>query len=494
MGSSRHAFSCETVPANILLALLDFLHFIKTFQTKRTQCCNYFSELIYICNKYTKEAMLIEFRVSNYRSIGEEQILSLIPANKKGDSLDNVILMGKYKALNAIALYGSNASGKSNLLLSMSLLDKLVHLSARSSSTSTLPFDPFLLRTGWDKKPTGFEITFIINETKYRYGLEFFQDKVIKEWLYRKSIGREVYLFVREGDVIDVSSSFKGNVKIIDAAIEATRPNALFISTCDMLNIDEAKVIFQWFKHFQMLDGLNTEAINTASIWNKKEYQDKILEYMSNLDLDLIGIDMSTKEFDSLELPNSLSENAKNKLIEQLSGKKSFRFYAKHKTYSPTGKETSEKMTWPFEERESAGTNKAFHISGPIIWTLVNGGVLIIDEIEAKLHTIMTLEIINLFLNKKTNPNNAQLIFATHDTNLLSYSKLRRDQIYFSEKNNWESTEIYSLSDFVYVDETNMTKKERPDTDKEKRYFEGRYGAIPVFANFQSLNLIENGK
>lgn len=438
--------------------------------------------------------MLIEFKVSNYRSIGEEQILSLIPDNKKGDPFDNVISKGKYKALNAIAIYGSNASGKSNLLLSMSLLDKLVHLSARSSSTATLPYDPFLLREGWNNKPTKFEVTFIIDDIKYRYGLEFFQDKVVTEWLYRKSVGREVDLFLREKDIIDASSAFKGNSRIIDAAIEATRPNALFLSTCDMFNIDEAKIIFQWFKYFQMIDGLNTEAINTASLWNNKEYQDKIIEYMTNLDLDLIGIDISTKDFDASELPDIINEKERNKLIELLSGKKSFRFSAKHKIYSILGIDTNENLSWPFEERESAGTNKAFHISGPIIWALINGGILIIDEIEAKLHPIMTLETINLFLNEKTNPNNAQIIFATHDTNLLSYSKLRRDQIYFSEKNKWESTEIYSLSDFVYVDESNNTKKERPDTDKEKRYFEGRYGAIPVLANFHSLNLKGNGK
>ncbi|RLD55779.1 MAG: ATP-binding protein, partial [Bacteroidetes bacterium] len=330
--------------------------------------------------------MLIEFKVSNYRSIGEEQVLSLIPANKKGDSTDNIILKGKYKALNTIAIYGSNASGKSNLLLSMSLLDKLVHLSARSSSTSTLPYDPFLLRKDWDKKPTKFEITFIIENIKYRYGLEFSQDKIVTEWLYRKSIGREVDLFLRDGDIIDTSSAFKGNNKIIDAAIEATRANALFLSTCDMFNIEEAKVIFQWFKHFQMLDGLNTEVFNTASLWNKKDFQVKIMEYMENLDLDLIGIDISTKDFDSSELPDTLNESAKNKLIEQLSGKKSFSFYATHKIYSSLGKETKDVISWKFEDRESAGTNKAFHLSGPIIWALVNGGILIIDEIEAKLH------------------------------------------------------------------------------------------------------------
>lgn len=433
--------------------------------------------------------MLIEFKVSNYRSIGEEQILSLIPDTKKSDTNDNVISSGKHKALNAIAIYGSNASGKSNLLLSMSLLDKIVHLSGRSASTTKLPYDPFLLRKGWDKKPTKFEVTFIIKGTKYRYGLEFLQDAIVSEWLYKKSIGREVDLFLRNGDIIDPSSGLKGNTKIIDAAIEATKPNALFLSTCDMFNIDEAKTIFQWFKNFHMIDGLNTETITTVSLWENKSYQEKINNYMISLGLGLVGIDISTKDFDSSELPDSFNENARNKLIKQLSGKKSFTVYAKHKLYSSEGKETKDTLAWKLEEHESGGTNAAFDLSGPILWVLINGGVLIIDEIEAKLHPIMTLEIINLFLNKETNTNNAQLIFATHDTNLLSYSKLRRDQIYFSEKNNWESTEIYSLSDFVYLDKTNSLKKERPDTDKEKRYFEGRYGAIPILANFNSLNL-----
>lgn len=437
--------------------------------------------------------MLIEFKVSNYRSIGDEQILSLIPDKKKGDADDNIIFNGKHKALNAVAVYGANASGKSNLLLSMSLFDKLVHLSARSSSTSPLPYDPFLLRKGWERKPTKFEVTFIINKVKYRYGLTFYQEKIATEWLYRKALGREVYLFLREDDIIDTSSGFKGNKKILDAAIEATRPNALFLSTCDMFNIEEAKTIFQWFKRFYMIDGLNTETvnINTVILWEKnKEYRKKINNYMTKLGLSLVEIDIITRDFDAAELPSSLSDNERKKFIKRLSGAKSFTINAKHKVYASDGKETNNSLSWDFEERESAGTNQALHLSGPILWILSSGGVLIIDEIDAKLHPIMTMETINLFLDKETNPNNAQLIFATHDTNLLSYSNLRRDQIYFAEKNKWESTEIYSLSDFVYIDNS----KERPDTDKEKRYFEGRYGAIPVLANFHSLNLVTDGK
>jgi uncharacterized protein len=439
--------------------------------------------------------MLIEFKVANYRSIGEEQVLSLIPDSKKGDLPDNIIENGKHKSLNAIALYGSIASGKSNLLLSMSLLDKLVHLSARSSSTTKLPYDPFLLRDGWDKKPTKFEITFIIKEDKYRYGVEFFQNEIVSEWLHKKVISREVDLFLRNGDIIETTSAFKGNTKIIDLAIEATKQNALFLSTCDMFNIEEAKTIFQWFKHFNMIDGLNTEdeMLNTVNLWEDEKYKDKINEYFQRLNLGVLNIDVSFKEFESAELPNNLNENTRTELIEQLKGKKRAIVSANHKLYNTKGLETQKTVSWSLKERESAGTNKAFHISGPILWALINGGVLIIDEIDSRFHPIMTLDTINLFLNKSTNPNKAQIIFATHDTNLLTYSNLRRDQIYFAEKNNWESTEIYSLSDFIYLDKTNKAKKERPDVDKEKRYFEGRYGAIPMLSNFHLINTFTNG-
>lgn len=432
--------------------------------------------------------MLIEFKLANYRSIGDEQIISLLPAkNQSGDAKDNILENGKYNALNAIALYGANASGKSNLLLAMGVLDRLIHASARYSSTTKLPFDPFLLREGWQNKPTKFEITFILKETKYRYGFEFNQDMIVAEWLYRKKIGREVHLFLRQGDIIDATDSF-GSSKKMDLAIETTRSNALFLSICDMLNIEEAKNIFEWFSNFNVIDGLNTqkEEFQTVRMWENVTYRAKIKDYLSRLNIGIQDIDIVTKDFDAAELPNNLSENARNLLTQTLMGKKSYAIVAKHNLYDKDGFRTNESMTWKMEERESAGTNKAFHLSGSILWALMNGGVLVIDEMESKMHPILTLDTINFFLNKATNPHQAQLIFATHDTNLLSYAALRRDQIYFSEKNTWESTEIFSLSDFVYLG--NMkSEKERPDTDKEKRYFEGRYGAIPAFNNFQNL-------
>ena len=434
--------------------------------------------------------MLLEFRVCNYRSIGEEQVLSLVPANKQKDHLQNILTKGKYQALNAISLYGQNGSGKSNLLLAMSFLDKLIHISARTSSTTKLPYDPFLLREGWEGKPTRFEITFVLEDNRYRYGLEFTEKEVQKEWLFRKAQSREVSLFEREGSTIDVSSGFNGSKKIIDAAVEATRDNALFLSTCDMLNVEEAKTIFNWFRYFGMIDGLNTEELHTVDLWDKEDYKDKIKKYLESLSLNIADVDITTKDFDESELPDDMPKAMKNRLAKSLKGKQSYTVIAKHTLYDSNAKPTPNLVSWEWWEKESAGSKKAFELSGPILWTLANGGVLIIDEIEAKMHPVMTLNTIDIFLDPASNPNKAQLIFATHDTNLLTYSTLRRDQIYFVEKNQWESSELYSLSDFVYFENKNgefKSEKERPDTDKEKRYFEGRYKAIPVLGEFRTF-------
>ena len=381
--------------------------------------------------------MLLEFKVSNYRSICEEQTVSLIPAPKQKDHLQNIIYNGKYEALNAISLYGPNGGGKSNILRSMSLMDRLVNISARTSSTTRLPYDPFLLREGWIGKPTTFEISFVVGEFRYRYGLAFNASEIEREWLFRKSVGREVILFERERDIIDVSSAYKGSKKIIDAAVEATRTNALFLSTCDILNVEEAKSIIQWFGHFSMIDGLNTdmEEIRTVELWQLEEYKEKIKAYLATLSLNIVDVDVTTKDFEESELPDDIPKTMKDQLVRTLKGKQSYTVFAKHRIYDAETRPTAKTYTWKWEERESSGAKKAFQLSGPVLWALANGGVLIIDEIEAKLHPILTLNTIDAFLNKESNPNNAQLIFATHDTNLLSYSKLRRDQICFAEKN-----------------------------------------------------------
>lgn len=198
-------------------------------------------------------------------------------------------------------------------------------------------------------------------------------------------------------------------------------------------------------------------------------------------------------------MENTPKANDGNEKTSSFKGLEAYNIQSIHQTYDKDGNPTGIKMSWGFEEHESEGSIKTLQMTGPIIWALANGGVLIIDEIEAKLHPILTLNVIDMFLDEKCNPKKAQLIFATHDTNLLSFAKLRRDQIYFCEKNKWESTEIFSLSDFVYFGERDgkvVEEKERKDSDKERRYMEGRYGAIPVLGKFKEniMNILWHEK
>lgn len=427
--------------------------------------------------------MLIEFKVSNYRSICEEQILSLVPSESLKDFPENIISKKKFKALNSIAIYGANSSGKSNLLNAIEILDKLLFLSTKSSSKSKLSFDPFLLKSNKYLSPTELEITFVTKNIRYRYGVKFNNEKILEEWLYRKKVGREVVLFYRENDIIDVSSGFEGNPKLIDTAIDATRDNALFLSFCDMLNVSEAKAIFEWFNELIVVNGLDTEReeLRTITLWEDKELQENIKEYLSLLDLGFLDVSIKKKEFDPTELPSELSDSLRQSLIQKLSGQMGIQVNTVHSLYDENGNKLNDVITWLMQERESAGTQKAFSLSGPILRALSQGGIIIIDEIEAKIHPIITLNIINLFLSKDTNPNNAQIIFATHDTNLLSHCNLRRDQINFIEKNPWEASELYSLSDMKFKENA----VERIDSDKEKRYLEGRYGGIPILGTFK---------
>lgn len=442
--------------------------------------------------------MLLEFRVTNFRSVCEEQVLSLRPETKHRDVPANILARGGHRALNALALYGPNDSGKSNLLRAIGLLDSLVSTSAQGASTDRLPYDPFLLRQGWEKEPTEFEITFVSNGNRYRYGVAYTAAAVVREWLYRKATGREVPLFEREGDTIDTRPGLDALPAVLAAAIAATRPNSLFLSWCDSFNIAEAKQLRQWFQQMKSIDALNTQfkGMSTAEMLQDADYAEPIKKLLTSLGLGVLGVGVEQVQLEEMRflnnLPQAVKQAVKQAVVTRFKGATNPVVKATHRLYDAQGQPSAKSMTWDWDDRESAGAKQALELSGPVIWMLAQGGVLVIDEIEAKLHTQLTQNIVRLFLDPATNPKGAQLLFATHDTNLLAYLPLRRDQVCFAEKNAWEGTETYALSDFRYLPlaparpaDGKAPTAERPDADKEKRYLEGRYGAIPASADFQ---------
>jgi hypothetical protein len=326
------------------------------------------------------------------------------------------------------------------------------------------------LKEGLNDSDTSFEIMFVLGGTRYRYGYKYNGKRVSSEWLMRKISGRETSVFQRQGDVIDISSGFNGSNKLIDAAIEGTKPNNLFLSMADVFNVEEAKEIIAWFNN---VDTLNMRtplslASQTNSLLKDSEYSTAIRGYLKSLSL---GIeDVVVGDDSDVERP------AQAPVLK-----------AVHRLYDESGKPKKDTLAWDFTAFESSGSNRALNISGTVVKSLKTGGVLIIDEVEAFMHPIMTLTLIELFMNPESNPNRTQLIFSTHDTNLLNYLKLRRDQVYFMEKNKWESSELFSLSDFKHRNAEGEELSERWDSDKEKRYIEGRYGAIPFLGGFKQF-------
>ena len=404
--------------------------------------------------------MLVNFTVKNFRSFKEERTFSMEAASIK-EHKESVINRNNYKLLPVAVFYGANSSGKSNLIISMLIMRSIVITSNSINPGQSLPYDPFALDETSKTQPTFFEIQFIYKETLYRYGFEYNKVEIVSEWLYEKKFGEKEYeLFIRSGIEIEVNEKRFLEGKLIKEN-NLTSKNRLFLSVVAQFNGEKSKLIFEWFLFLNGLSGLDDEIYGnfTSEVFLNEQYSDianKAQEFFNDLQLGF-------SEF-SVELGNKGDED-KAVMLDELT---THNIYNQESEKIGTAKFYKDKM-------ESEGTKKVISLSGPIFATLKSGGILIVDELDAKLHPLLTRNIVLLFMDPEKNTNGAQLIFATHDTNLLDLAIIRRDQIWFAEKDNVESTDIYSLVEFK--DEEG--KKVRNDCDIKCNYIKGRYGAIP---------------
>ncbi len=429
--------------------------------------------------------MLIEFTVGNFLSFREQKTLSLEATNITEYS-DSTFKLGSYKLLKSAVLYGANSSGKSNFIKAMSIMKKIVLTSAEKSSASKFDIVPFLLNTSTENEPSFFEVIFLIKNIRFRYGFEIDKNSIRAEWLFKLDKTDEVLLFIRENDGIGVTNDFQEGLRLESK----TRENALFLSVVDQFNGEIAAQIIKWFNNWGTISGLSHENYRgvTFSLLDNKISKDKLLDFFKDLDLGFEQIKFRKEKFQKSFLPNDLPSEILEDIITDLKGKTIARINTIHNKYDENGVHVGF-QDFDLRDQESSGTNKVFDISGPIFDTLLDGGILVIDELDAKLHPLMTAAITNLFNSPEFNSNNAQLIFATHDTNLLSYGRFRRDQIYFLEKDKYEASDLYSLIEYK---EEGSDKKIRKDRSFEKDYINGRYGAIPFIGNFKEL--LTNGK
>ncbi len=424
--------------------------------------------------------MLIEFKVKNYRSIKDEQVLSMVKSTTKELEDTNTFVTPekkkKLKLLRSATIYGPNASGKSNLLKAMKAMQDIVlNSDSKIKRGSKLPITPFLLDAETQVKPTEFEIIFIAEEVRYQYGFVLTKDIVLEEWLYAFPEGSAQTWFEKtyneETNNTDwyFGSKLFGNKKIWS---ESTRDNALFLSTAIQLNSDQLKPIYDWFQNtFHVLESTTRlDPSFTYDLYSQEKYKNEIDKFLHIADLDIEELKITEEQFDIAKLPEDIPIELRNKIVHGSQEVKILDVASLHKSIQGND------VYFDFED-ESDGTKKFLAFIGPWIDTLENGYVLVIDELHDNFHPLMVRFLIELFHSNRTNPKNAQLIFTSHETSVMTQEIFRRDQIWFCEKKN-KATELFSLAEF---------KPRKGVTDIEKSYFSGRYGALPYFKNIDRV-------
>ncbi|OIK10067.1 ATP-binding protein [Bacillus sp. MUM 13] len=417
--------------------------------------------------------MLITFNVKNFMSFRDATTLSLEsePITEHEDT--HTFEHQETKLLKTAVIYGANASGKSNLLKAMKVMrDLILNSSKESTATEGINVTPFLLNTHSANEPTIFEIEFIHKDLIYRYGFSVDKKKVHEEWLYLK----ELKLFDRKGNKYDLpkSSPFHNEGKGLQAK---TRDNALFLSVVANFNGKIALDIQSWIEDFKFISGMDNRSMNQiGDLLDKPSYKEKILKLIRAAD---IGIeDLKVEEIEYTFGDSVLPKNFKGQIL-----------YSVRKTFNEEEQEAG-LQTFDVRLSESEGTKKFLALVGPIIEILENGGVLLVDELDAKLHPHLTRKIVEMFNSYDVNKSNAQLIYATHDVTNLTNKQFRRDQLWFVEKDRIGSSELFSLADFRDVDD----KKIRKDASYAKDYMLGKYGAIPKFHSWKRALEDNNGE
>ncbi len=417
--------------------------------------------------------MLVNFTLKNYRSFKFERTFSMQACSIK-EHRASVIKKDKLKLLPLTVFYGANSSGKSNLFLAIATMVRIVVDSVRLNEGDYLHYDPFKLDNSSETLPTLFEIQFIKGEALYRYGFEYNQTEIISEWLYEKRFSeREYELFMRSRNIIEVSSKrFPEGIGKEDL----TNQNRLFLSVVAQLKGEKANFVMEWFKGCNVLSGINSGGYEFFTLEMFLKHLDGATEAQEFFKTLQLGFnDYSVRKVD---IPKEALENApssiKQRLEKDFTTGEMIESITTHNVYDEDGLVVGERQFYK-NYMESEGTKKVIEISGPIFDTLNKGKTLIVDELDAKLHPLLTRNILLLFMDPNKNKNGAQLIFATHDTNILDLSIIRRDQIWFAQKDKVESTNIYSLVEFKDKD----GKKVRNDRNIQGDYISGRYDAVP---------------
>jgi AAA15 family ATPase/GTPase len=407
--------------------------------------------------------LIVEFNVTNFRSFREKQTLSLKAESLAKHTENNTCKQGKERILRTVAIYGQNGSGKTNMLRALQTMQMIILNS--TNPQFILPDCTFKFSEEGRHSPTEFSITFITGNVRYEYGFSFKENRVEKEWLTEFVHARGRLLFERQYDEQtqsyqwDISIHLKGQRAVWK---DTTRSHVLFLSNAVQLNCTQFLPVHAWFaKMLIILFGQGTfNSLLTIHKMNNEEGKKQILSFLSEMGLGEI-LDVEVKRE---QMPFGATPANPFQIVEHQQNQTSnlLRILCKH----PADSEAHAYLEW---SEESAGTQVMFRNAGAWINVLQNGEVILIDEIETNLHHLLVEFLIQKFHSSKTNPQNAQLLFTTHNLELLNRKLFRRDQFLFCDKNHKGESSFYSL------------KKYKPpqNTSLEKWYRRGRFGAIP---------------
>ena len=418
--------------------------------------------------------MILRFRFRNFRSFRKEQELSLIASNL-GD-LPDVVRRPKGLSeglLPVAAIYGANASGKSNVLMGLSFMEEAVRNSQRTwSPDKPIRVDPFLLAGEQDNTMT-FEVDLLIEGVQYEYGFSLDSERIHREWLNAYPSGRKQTWFSRDVGqprVFKFGKQLSGENRAIE---NLTRKNSLFLSAAAQNNHEQLLPIYNWFgdKLFFISDRRPFQSLIqlTAELCKDDTVRARVSSLLAAADLGIVGVDVSEEAPDEnfakflQALRTEYSSTDAGPMFDGVDTRQpSLSVAWRHRGFGST--------EIPFREsQESAGTLIWFGLLGQVLHAIEDGSTLCVDELDSSLHPLLAAEIVRYFNDPKRNSNGAQLIFNTHDTNLLDATLLRRDQVWFVEKDRAGSSHLYPLTDF----------KPRRHENLERGYLQGRYGAIP---------------
>ncbi|HEY8157154.1 MAG TPA: ATP-binding protein [Methylobacter sp.] len=434
--------------------------------------------------------MLIRFGCSNYKSIFDYQELIFTASTLKDSQSDLIKDIGIPELiLPSIALYGANASGKTNMIEALQFFVRFIRSSYREAAPNGISRPVFKLNSAAKKQASEFDVDFILGNKHYHYGYKINDEIVLEEWLFsyayenRKSRTVLFHRSIEEATEYKFSKYLKGENRVI---AKLTRPNSLYLSTAAQNNHDLLSEVYKYFRlnilfrFDQLLDSLLIAR-------HLKEYGTvtQVGHFLKNLGAGIETIELKVKkcEGDDLVVREKTQDFIKNILRDVLGDNaKDFIVSNEDDTLELIHKDQDGNFISFKLEDESLGTRAMIALLAPVFKVLNSGGIFVVDEIESSLHVLLTIQVVKLFSHKETNPKGAQLLFTTHETNILCSNILRRDQIWFSEKNFEGETIIAPLTDYEL----------RATDNFQKGYLEGRFGAIPFLGDIQKLFQIEN--